>query len=532
MNEKPRINVVQYMWGEENRSYEIVRKINERYCRRHGYRYVCDTRPPGRDRTCHWEKIPALIGAMDDCDYALFLDADAWFFGQEFRIEEILLHMLGDRDFLLAADCGSAATCWNPALPNTGVILVRNSEKSREMLREWNGLSDRSEYRHLRREKFHEQEALWRTLWRTDRERFALVEDYYLMNGFRGLFIRHQMATPDEGRLEILRRYGAMLRKRPWNWAIGMTTADRPRPTLGRSLESFRGTGFDAPTVFYDTEKRGGAWNVHRALSTLLETNPNADAFAVIEDDVVFARNIRMHLEKQLWPGDEENVCICSAFTPSWYLHDNERWWKSDQGELTYMSQFRIYHPAVARKLAEAMPKSDDFSSGRRQTDRIVARWAERNGVGIYFHSPSLAQHIGTGNASYPGRTGRNYRLGQSRDFVGEDFMCDERNLYEYEKRRTKRSSREAVDISTDRFTPVFAASLAEQLDRENCDLERLVLYFRGNEDLGDIEKGLDIVRMTGKVLCVVGRFSKGVKIDIKAAESLVDVIENEAGDA
>ena len=293
MSRNLRIKVVQYMWGEENRSYIIVRRINERYCRRHGYEYVLDMHSPQSVRSCHWEKIPAMIEALKDCDYLLFLDADSWFYGQEFRIEDILLPLIGNRDFLMAADCGSSGTRWNPMLPNTGVILARNSKRTLRMLRQWNSMSNWPEFQRLRREKYHEQETLWRTLWQTDRDAFTLADDYYLMNGYRGLFIRHQMATPENERNFVLKEYLDMRKNGPWNWAIAVTTADRPKPTLARTLESFRDTGFEPPVVFYDSEKRGGIWNIHRALTCLLETNPDADAFALIEDDVVFARNIR-----------------------------------------------------------------------------------------------------------------------------------------------------------------------------------------------------------------------------------------------
>lgn len=202
-----KIKIVQYMWGDKNRSYKVIRQINENYCRRHGYEYVCAAHPPQEGRSPTWEKITAMTDALHDCEYLLYLDADAFFFGQEFTVEGILLHMIGNKLFMMASDCGSTSTNWNPDLPNAGVILVKNHPRTLEILKTWDELSAKPEFKRLCWGRYHEQEALWRTFWKTNREDFVLVREYYLMNGFRGLYIRHQMGTDDETRLELLKRY-------------------------------------------------------------------------------------------------------------------------------------------------------------------------------------------------------------------------------------------------------------------------------------------------------------------------------------
>lgn len=521
------IKVVQYMWGDENRSYSHVRRINERYCGKHGYEYSCTVRPPSDERSCHWEKVLVIREELVDCDFLLFLDADAWFYGQEFRIETILLPLLGDRSLLMASDCGCENLKWKPLLPNTGVILARNNGETKKMLDEWYDAGNREEFARLRTNRLHEQEVFWKTLWRTDRDKISLLNDYYLMNGFYGLFIRHQMVTPERERREILERYIENNLDVSWNWAIAMLTADRPENSLARTLDGFRDTGFDPPVVFYDGEKRCGIWNWYRALSWLLENNPKAHAYAIVEDDVLFSKNIRSYLEGELWPSIRKDGCICSVFTPTWYLGES-KWNKIVQGNRTYMSQFRIYHPATAKKLVRDIPKLADFDSHRRQNDRIVGEWISRNEVDIWYHTPSLVQHAAVRSTSYPTRQIPNYRLGLSRQFVGCDFIATKKNIETYSMNLPPSRVLPELTLSMRNWSTESAVKLAGILDRCNCDIERLVCLDDGRIPLRELERSIDILRLTGKVLRVIWRTfhsENGVSL-----EKTIDQIETMPG--
>lgn len=195
------------MWGEENHSYILDRIINEAYSRRHGYEYVNKSFPPVKNRSCHWEKIPALRQELNDCDYLLYLDADAFFYSHELTLEEELLPCLEYKEILVAADLASEHLRNHPDLPNTGAILFKNSKNVAEILRLWDEASERPELEKYRFELFHEQEALWRTIWVEFRDSFKLLRDYYLMNGYYGIFIRHLMAMSDKERISILQKF-------------------------------------------------------------------------------------------------------------------------------------------------------------------------------------------------------------------------------------------------------------------------------------------------------------------------------------
>lgn len=204
---KPTIKVVQYHWGEQNHSYEINRKINETYCRKHGYDYVCKTFPPRDDRACRWAKIPAMREELHDCDYLLYMDADAFFYSHELKIEEELLPHIKSKQIMMSANCVCDEMRHQPDKPNTGIILVRNTEQTAEMLRVWDESSERPGIEELRFNRHHEQDACFQTIWQEYAADVKLLKEYYLMNGFKGLFIRHLMGRKDEERLIIQREF-------------------------------------------------------------------------------------------------------------------------------------------------------------------------------------------------------------------------------------------------------------------------------------------------------------------------------------
>lgn len=203
----PRIKIVQYMWGEHNASYLIDRKINEAYSRRHGYEYVAKTHPPRPDRSPHWEKIPVLRQELKGCDYLLYLDADAFFYSHELRIEEELVPLLDGRELMMAADYACEGMRHQPDKPNSGIILVRNSEKAAKMLRIWDESSELPEMDWHRFNLFHEQDTCYMTIWQEFSEDVVLLKDYYLMNGYCGIFIRHLMAKSDDERTRVMQKF-------------------------------------------------------------------------------------------------------------------------------------------------------------------------------------------------------------------------------------------------------------------------------------------------------------------------------------
>jgi len=198
----PKIKIIQYMRG--NHSYFPWSEwINRRYCERHQYDYVIQHDEPRRDRHICWHKVPFILDELHDCDYLLFLDADAIFYSHELKVEGELLPELRNKSILMAQDCGDEANRWHLGLPNSGVILVKNTERSRAIIAEWDKASDIDE--ETRWKWPPEQLACWRHILPKYKDDLRIVADYYIVQGRLGQFIRHFCARSNEHRVKAMK---------------------------------------------------------------------------------------------------------------------------------------------------------------------------------------------------------------------------------------------------------------------------------------------------------------------------------------
>lgn len=177
--------------------------INRRYCERHGYDYVIHRDEPRKDRHICWHKVPVIHDELRDCDYLLFLDADAIFYSHELTLENELIPELRDQCVLMAQDCASETSRWNLALPNSGVILVKNEERAKELFAAWDDASEIDE--ETRWTWPPEQLALWRHVLPKFENDLRVVMDYYILQGHLGQFIRHYCLNSEEERASAMR---------------------------------------------------------------------------------------------------------------------------------------------------------------------------------------------------------------------------------------------------------------------------------------------------------------------------------------
>lgn len=195
---KPRIKILQYMHGSCE-YFSWSERINRRYCERHGYEYAISREKPRSDRHICWHKIPVIMDHLKDCDYLLYLDADAVFYSHELKIENELIPELENKSILMAQDCGNESLRWNPGLPNSGVILVKPDEKTGKFFNDWNNVSEIDES--TRWNWPPEQLALWRHVMPKYTDDIRVVIDYYICQGRLGQYIRHYCLCSDEERV-------------------------------------------------------------------------------------------------------------------------------------------------------------------------------------------------------------------------------------------------------------------------------------------------------------------------------------------
>jgi len=206
---------------------------------------------------------------------------------------------------------------------------------------------------------------------------------------------------------------------------VVVLTAPRPKKTLERTLRSLKKAGWEPGVdpssevgIYQDGASLGQFRAYMEALRCTVHRHPKADAYSVVEDDVVFCRGLREYLERTLWPGPVEKIALCSPYCPIAYRLRRWKGWhdsQSSQGLYLAGSQAWVFPPQAARAiLAEVAPLESPHGA-----DWEIGRWARATRWRVWYHTPSLAQHVGLGNSALGDNLVSDIRL--AGDFVGED---------------------------------------------------------------------------------------------------------------
>lgn len=205
-------------------------------------------------------------------------------------------------------------------------------------------------------------------------------------------------------------------------WAIGVTTAPRPDPTLERTLVSLVDAGWSDAQLFAEPgstipprfasfpatvrHTRLGAFpNWYLGLAQLVMSAPDADAYFLCQDDVLFSRGLRAYLETHLWP--ERRLGVISVYCPSHYARNRPAgFYAEDHGRETWGALAYIFPNASARAfLADPQVVNHRLRQpgGNHQVDSLVGQWCRTRRLPYLVHEPSLAQHIGDASTVFPG---------------------------------------------------------------------------------------------------------------------------------
>jgi hypothetical protein len=199
------------------------------------------------------------------------------------------------------------------------------------------------------------------------------------------------------------------------SWAVGVRSAPRNVPTLDWTLDSLARAGWESPRIFEDLptpiaarharcpvsrrEPAVGAFlNFYLGLAELVLRHPEADAYLMVEDDVIFydRQDLREHLEGVLWPSDPPG--LISLYCSSVYSRPDPGWYQKE-GRWRWGSQVFIFPRELARAfVADPLILSHRWSHpihGLYGVDVLIGAWAELNGIPVHYPCPSLAQHIG-----------------------------------------------------------------------------------------------------------------------------------------
>lgn len=227
-------------------------------------------------------------------------------------------------------------------------------------------------------------------------------------------------------------RYGPRVQE----WAVAVTTAPRKHATLDRCLDSLLATGWESPRIIADgdvtiaaewdflpvtrRDPQIGAWpSYYLALIELMMRQPRADAYMIVQDDVVMFRHpeLRAYMESVLWP--DRRPGIVSLFCSREYAQQN-RGWHCLEKNLVWGGQALIFsQEAAIQVVSDLQVVRHRFQGDRGLTniDGLIGAWAWETNTPVFVSSPSLSQHIG--HVSSLWHTPRAFINRSAADFAG-----------------------------------------------------------------------------------------------------------------
>lgn len=269
---------------------------------------------------------------------------------------------------------------------------------------------------------------------------------------------------------------------RPWGapikWAAGITTVPERRELIKRTVASLRAAGFEGLRVFADGDGgedgelgllgldvtyRGrpalGAWsNWWLSLWELFLRSPDAERFAIFQDDLACVRNLRAYLDAVPWvPRTYLNLFTFSnnellvgrhhprgfreaALLPPKKTSDSEAQaaWNAlrlqcGRGALALVFDREALMALLQAKSTVERPLGHPAGIGRTRIDGGVVDALNKAGFREMVHNPSLVQHTGIlstiGNGMHGpakpdehGRVRGVWKEDLARTFPGEEF--------------------------------------------------------------------------------------------------------------
>ena len=231
-------------------------------------------------------------------------------------------------------------------------------------------------------------------------------------------------------------RANALVRRQETTWEYGVTTVpERMGDMLPRTLESLSAAGFDKPRLFVDGESDAklyehfgldvttrypkirtfGNWLL--SLWELYLRNPNADRYAIFQDDLVTYKNLKSYLN--LCDVPDKGYWNLFSFMENEKVIVGKSGWVEAK-KLTGRGAVALVFSKAAVKVlltnSHMVNRVEDPARGHKLIDGGVVEAFNNEGWKEHVHSPSLVHHTGVVS-----QTSRNkYKPAES--FRGEDF--------------------------------------------------------------------------------------------------------------
>lgn len=218
-------------------------------------------------------------------------------------------------------------------------------------------------------------------------------------------------------------------------WSYGVTTVPGRRETLlPKTLASLAAAGFEKPRLFVDGCDELQNWrkwfglevtcrypvtnvavNWILSLAELVQRDPNADRFAIFQDDFVTYRNLRGYLEHSPYP-EKGYLNLVTQYENEDRARGKKGWFPASLGRGAVALVFNREAAAVLLSERGLIERSQDRVKGVKSIDGGIFYAMQKQGWKEYCHAPTLVQHTGQ-NYSTLG-----HRIAPVKSFRGEEF--------------------------------------------------------------------------------------------------------------
>lgn len=180
--------------------------------------------------------------------------------------------------------------------------------------------------------------------------------------------------------------------RRSIKWCSLVTTAPRDEIYLHKTLQSLDLAGWSSPVVQVDNGTRGAWANFRAGLSAVIHYPWTW--LLTCQDDMLIASGLREKLERDISQRVPCDIGLLSPYCPSVHQGPDPGWWRLANDDLPRKAYGACLYAwprhSVVRLLA-APPNPNCI----HRVDFWCGKFCRDANLGYYYHTPSLAQHIG-----------------------------------------------------------------------------------------------------------------------------------------
>jgi len=212
------------------------REINKMYCKKYGYDLIMSNETFLTDLTPHYERYPLLLRHIDNYDWIVWIDSDAYFYIDSPPLENIIKYINYSHTCILSYTITQYLSSeFKKYYINNGIFLMKNTEENKEFLYK---MIHNKDIIHVSEQLHHiYDQSVFRFLYDTNYRNFkdnSYVLNYGVLQHFYDYelpylkykpYIHHLAGNDSETREKIIKKYYIKIKYFNWKNILIFVTA-------------------------------------------------------------------------------------------------------------------------------------------------------------------------------------------------------------------------------------------------------------------------------------------------------------------